>query len=73
MSDSRLVYVKAFVCDCGCAWTIEKIDPEICWFCGSFGPHEVRSTCKADPKYMKLISEYSDEFLFTNIEDLDEE
>ena len=73
MSDSPLVYVKAFVCECDCGWTVEKSDPEICWFCGSSGPHEVRSTCRADPKYMRLISDYSEDFLFSDVPVLDEE
>lgn len=67
--DTRLSYVKAFECKCGCAWTIEKSDPEYCWNCNSLGPHTIRTTCENTPKYLTIISDLSEEILFSQIED----
>ena len=68
---SDLTYVKAYVCECGCAWTVEKQDPEICWACNSHGPHTVMATCRADPKLMSISSSYSEEILFSPVSEMD--
>jgi len=64
---SSLKYVKVYLCECDCAWSIDKIDPEICWFCGSNGPHEVKTTCPATPKVLSIVSKLKEEELFSNI------
>jgi len=64
MQDS---YVKAFVCDCECGWTIDQLEPDRCWGCGSMGPHTIMTTSRLTPKYLRLISDYSEQFLFSEI------
>jgi hypothetical protein len=65
-------YVKAYICECGCAWTIVKQDPEVCWACNSHGPHSVVVTCHANPKFMAIINDYEEDFLFSDVPDMEE-
>lgn len=61
---SRFRYLKAYICDCDCGWTVEKEEPEVCWFCNSSGPHAVSATCAGDPKFMKTLPAIPEEVLF---------
>ena len=67
-----LKYVKAYICECNCAWTIEKRDPEVCWACNSHGPHSVVVTCGSNPKFLTIINDYNEEFLFSDVPDMEE-
>lgn len=68
--DSSTRYVKAYLCECGCAWSIDKFNPEICWFCGAIGPHEVKITSPVTPKILSISSKLAEEELFSNIEEV---
>ena len=66
--NESLNYVKALLCDCGCAWAVEDDKPTNCWHCHSSGPHTAKTTSRATPKILNLISSLTEETLFSEIE-----
>lgn len=65
-----LEYVKAYYCPkCDCGWTIEAENPEVCWICGSEGPHEVMATSRGNCKFVK-VHRNDEDYMFTPISEL---
>lgn len=57
-------YLKSYLCDCNCGWTVEAENPEKCWQCGSDGPHRVMATSRTTCKFLKIKSSDED-YLFS--------
>lgn len=62
-------YVKSYICECECAWTIEKDDPETCWFCESTGPHLVTATTENSPSFLKIVAP-DEAYLFSTVQEV---
>lgn len=47
------IYHKSFLCECGCAWSdVDQGNNDICWSCGSSGPHKSIAMSRRDPKIL---------------------
>ena len=67
--NSFIPYVKAYMCDCKCGWALEKKSPEICWNCGSAGPHRLMVTSQSHYKFVEVPSADED-YLFSDVNEL---
>ena len=61
-----LNFVKAYLCECECGWVLDKEDPEVCWNCGSTGPHLLCSTSQSTYRFAR-IAPADEDYLFSEI------